>query len=129
MNTPVPYLAIAQNYADGVRVLFAPSGESTGERGGRAPTSPQELAEQAENLSPVSAALTQALAVQRTDADATVRFQASIRLLAKALTDLEISAYLLQAARDEEEAMVTNKKMTNPAGGKVINNMCKLFCS
>jgi len=105
MNTPVPYLEIAQNYADGVRVLFAPSGESTGERGGRGPTSPQDLAEQAENLSPVSAALTQALAVQRTDADATMRFQASVKLLAKALTDLEISAYLLQAARDEEEGI------------------------
>ncbi|GAB1541903.1 hypothetical protein NUACC21_45760 [Scytonema sp. NUACC21] len=106
MNTPVPYLEIAQNYADGVRVLFAPSGKSTGERGARGSTSPQDLAEQAENLSPVSVALTQALAVQRADADPSVRFEASLRLLAKALTDLEISAYLLEAARDEEEGIL-----------------------
>lgn len=91
---------IAQDYAEKVRLLFARSGEPTGERGGRGPTSPQDLAQQAESLSPVSASLTQALAVQQSEADPTVRFQASVKLLAKALTDLKISAYLYQAARD-----------------------------
>lgn len=106
MTTTDPYLAIAQSYADGVRVLFTPSDVHTGERGGRGPTSPQDLAEQAENLSPVSAALTQAIAVQLTDADdLNARTQASVRLLAKALTDLEVSAYLYQAAVDEEEGI------------------------
>lgn len=106
MTTTDPYLAIAQSYADGVRALFAPSGVPTGERGGRGPTSPQDLAEQAENLSPVSAALTQAIAAQLTDADdLNARTQASVRLLAKARTDLEISVYLYQAAVDEAEGI------------------------
>lgn len=97
---------IAQDYAEKVRLLFAPSGEPTGERGGRGPTSPQDLAQQAESLSPVSASLTQALARKQTEADPTVRFQASVKLLAKALTDLEISAYLYQAAEYEEDGTI-----------------------
>lgn len=108
MTTTDPYLAIAQRYADGVRVLllFAPSVVGTGERGGHGWISPQDLAEQAENLSPVSKALTQAIAAQLTDTrDLKVRTQASVRLLAKARTDLEISAYLYQAAVDEEEGI------------------------
>lgn len=109
MNKPDSSLEIAQTYADKVRVLLAPSGEPTGERGGRGPTSPQDLAQQAESLSPVSASLTQVLAVQQTQADPTVRFQASVKLLAKALTDLEISAYLYQAAIDEEEGIAWSK--------------------
>ncbi|MFM9264958.1 hypothetical protein [Tychonema sp. BBK16] len=97
---------IAQDYAEKVRLLFAPSGEPTGERGGRGPTSPQDLAQQAESLSPVSASLTQALAREQTEADPTVRFQVSVKLLAKALNDLEISAYLYEAARDEEDGTI-----------------------
>jgi hypothetical protein len=97
---------IAQDYAEKVRLLLAPSGEPTGERGGRGPTSFQDLAQQAESLSPVSASLTQALAVQQTEADPTVRFQVSVKLLAKALTDLEISAYLYQAAEYEENGTI-----------------------
>ena len=97
----------AQDYAEKVRLLFARYGKPTGERRGREPTSPQNLAQQAESLSPVSASLTQALAVQQTEADPTVRFQVSVKLLAKALTDLEISAYLYQAARYEEDGTIS----------------------
>jgi hypothetical protein len=96
------YQATAQAYADGVRVLFAPSGAPTGERGGWGPASPGELAEQAERLAPLSAELTQAASARLTDADPAVRARASTQLLAKALTDLEIGLYLLQAAEDEE---------------------------
>ncbi|MEG3918006.1 hypothetical protein QUA07_02520 [Microcoleus sp. T3_A4] len=103
---------IAQDYAEKVRLLFARSGEPTGERGGRGPTSPQDLAQQAESLSPVSASLTQALAVQQTEADPTMRFQVSVKLLAKALTDLEISAYLYQAARDEEYGTILSNNQS-----------------
>jgi hypothetical protein len=110
----------AQDYAEKVRLLFARSGEPTGERGGRGPTSPQDLAQQAESLSPVSASLTQALAVQQTEADPTVRFQASVKLLAKALTDLEISAYLYQAARDEEDGIAWSN---NQSGERSFANL------
>jgi hypothetical protein len=96
------YQATALAYADGVRVLFAPSGAPTGERGGWGPASPGELAEQAEQLAPLSAELTQAASARLTDADPAVRARASTQLLAKALTDLEIGLYLLQAAEDEE---------------------------
>jgi len=96
------YQAAALAYADGVRVLFAPSGAPTGERGGWGPASPGELAEQAERLAPLSAELTQAASARLTDADPAVRARASTQLLAKALTDLEIGLYLLQAAEDEE---------------------------
>jgi hypothetical protein len=96
------YQAAALAYADGVRVLFAPSGAPTGERGGLGPASPDELADQAERLAPLSAELTQAASARLTDADPAVRARASTQLLAKALTDLEIGLYLLQAAEDEE---------------------------
>jgi hypothetical protein len=102
MNTKDSYMAAAQAYADGVRVLFAPSGAPTGERGGLGAASPDELADQAERLAPLSAELTQAASARLTDADPAVRAQASTQLLAKALTDLEIGLYLLQAAEDEE---------------------------
>jgi hypothetical protein len=102
MNSTDPYVAAAQAYADGVRVLFAPSGAPTGERGRWGPASPGELVEQAEQLAPLSAELTQAASARLADADPAVRAQASTQLLAKALTDLEIGLYLLQAAEDEE---------------------------
>ncbi|MCT7973429.1 hypothetical protein NG797_15205 [Laspinema sp. D5] len=104
MTITDPYLVIAQSYADGVRALLAPSVVDTGERGGQSPSAPQDLTKQAENLSLLSKALTQAIAEHLTDArKLNVRTQASVRLLAKARTDLEISAYLYQAALDEEE--------------------------
>jgi hypothetical protein len=103
MGATDEYLEAARAYADGVRVLFAPSGAPAGERGGRGPASPKDLADQGEKLSALSAELTRAAAAQLADGDPSVRAQASTRLLAKALTDLEVSAYMLQAAEDEDE--------------------------
>ncbi|MEG4286337.1 hypothetical protein QUB68_24720 [Microcoleus sp. A006_D1] len=120
MNTPDASLEIAHNYADKVRVLFAASGEPTGERGGRGPNSAQDLAQQAESLSPVSASLTSVLAVQQTNTDPTMRFQSSVKLLAKALTDLEISAYLYQAALEEEEGTTWSN---NQSGERSFANL------
>ena len=96
MNSSNSYLSIAQDYADRVRVLFAPSG---------GPASPAELAEQAEQLLPVSKELTPVLAAQLTENDLAVNSQASVRLLALALTDLKISGYLFELARDEEQGI------------------------
>jgi len=105
MTTTIDYGEAARAYVDGVRALFAPAVMLTGERGAGGPVLPEDLAEQAEQLSPLSAELTQAAAAQLTEEDPTVRAQASTRLLAKALTDLQISAYLFQAAVDEEEGI------------------------
>jgi hypothetical protein len=104
MEAKTSYLAVAQDYAENVRALFATTGALTGERGERGPGSPAALAAQAEKLAPLSSSLT-AEAENRllTDADPDMRAQASTQLLAKALTDLKVSAHLLQAAIDEEE--------------------------
>ena len=109
MSTTDSYMAIAQDYADGVRVLFAPTGAPAGERGGHGPISHEELAEQAENLLTPSASLTAAATDRLAADDPSVRAQVSIQLLAKALTDLEVSAYLLQAAEDEEATIAWAK--------------------
>lgn len=123
MNIGNYSLEIAQDYAEKVRLLFALSGKPTGERGGGGSTSPQDLAQQAESLSPVSASLTQALAREQTEADSTVRFQASLKLLAKALTDLEISAYLYDAARDEEEGIAWSKNQERERSGADLRSI------
>lgn len=97
------YLEVARDYADGVRVLFAPSGAPTGERGESGPASQADLAAQAEKLVPLSSSLTTEAANQLASAaDPVSSVQASTQLLAKALTDLRISAYLLEAAEDEK---------------------------
>lgn len=102
MSPTDTYREAAEAYVDGVRVLFAPSGAPTSERGGRGPVSYDELAVQAEKLLPVAEQLTRAAEDQFTDADPAVRIQGATSLMAKALTDLQVSAYLLQAAMDEE---------------------------
>lgn len=104
MELETPYLAIAQEYAENVRALFATTGAPTGERGESGPGSPEALAAQAEKLMRLSSALTaEAEKGLAADADSGIRVKASTQLLAKAMTDLQISAHLLQAAADEEE--------------------------
>jgi hypothetical protein len=102
VNTDNAYLEAVRAYADGVRVLFAPSGEPTGERGGRGPVSYSDLAEQAEHLLPSSEQVIETAAAQLAAAAPEERAETETALLAKALTDLEVSEYLLQAARDAE---------------------------
>jgi len=97
------YAKTAAAYVDGVRVLFATSGAPAGERGGRGPVSYEELAAKAEELAPVSEQLTQEAGAQLADEDPMARIQGATSLMAKALTDLQVSAYLLQAAVDQEE--------------------------
>ena len=60
------------------------------------------LATQAERLVPLSADFTRAAAAQLDAPDPAVRADTAAQLLTKALTDLQISAQLLQAAMDEE---------------------------
>jgi hypothetical protein len=102
MNGTEEYLETVRAYSDGVRVLLAPAGIAAGDRGRAGPTSYADLAGQAEVLLPVSAQVNQAAAARLAAAPAQARADAEIALLAKALTDLEIGAYLQQAARQEE---------------------------
>jgi flagellin-specific chaperone FliS len=108
MTRDEEYLQKAKAYADGVKVLFAPSGVERGERGGRGPASPTDLSAQAEKLAATSADLNQVAAAKLSDADPGVRSEAAEQLLAKALTDLQVSAYLLESAQDEEEGIAWN---------------------
>lgn len=93
----------AEAYIDGVQVLFSASGLPTGVRGGKGPISYDGLAQQAEALSPVADHLTRAAEVQLIAEEPIARIQAATSLMAKALSDLQVSAYLLQAAIDEED--------------------------
>lgn len=103
MSPTDAFTRAAQAYADGVRVLFAPSGLLTGERGGRGPVSYEDLTAHAEELAPISEQLTREAEARLGDEDPMARIQASTSLLAKAITDLQISAYLLRAAVEQEE--------------------------
>jgi hypothetical protein len=117
MSTTTPYLTAANAYADAVRTLLAPAGAPTRERGAtRGPTSPEELADQAEQLAPLSAEVTAAAAMQLGDPDPAVRSDAATRLLAKALTDLDVSAHLLQAAVDEEDGLAWGRSKAAERG-------------
>lgn len=113
MNTQDRYLESARAYADGIRTLFGPSGPSMKGQGGRdrrggergvvqGPTSYEDLAKKAEKLSSVSDDFTRVIASQLADTDPAVSMEGSTRMLAKALTDLDVSAQLLQAAEDEK---------------------------
>ena len=102
MDAQGDYAQAAQAYADNVRSIFTPPAASTGERGGGGTISYDELADRAEQLSPISARLTEAAARELDAANPETRAQASTRLLAKALADLQVSVHLLEAAEDEE---------------------------
>jgi hypothetical protein len=103
MSEPDEYVQVAAAYSDAVRALFTlpsvPTG--TGERGfGRAFET--ELTDAADRLSPLSDNLTRVTTIQLNDDDPDTRVLASTRLLAKALTDLQVSTVLFEAAVDEE---------------------------
>jgi hypothetical protein len=122
------YLEVAHNYADGVRVLFAPSGTPSGERGGVGPAAPEDLAAQAEKLSVVSAELTKEAENQLAlEKDAGALAEASAQLLAKALTDLKVSAHLLQAAVDEDENTPWTAARANERSVKATGSIKELL--
>lgn len=102
MSSNNSYWESARAYADGVRVLFAPTGQVSGERGGRGPESYPDLANQAESLAQLSTRFTGDAVERLAEATAEERMELETALLAKTLSDLEVSSYLLQAAQNEE---------------------------
>jgi hypothetical protein len=97
----IHYQAAAQAYVSGVQSLFAPPALASDERGGRRRPD-AELVEQARLIHDQSTRLTLAATEQIAGDLPAMREQASIALFAKALTDLEIGAYLLDTAGDAE---------------------------
>lgn len=98
------YQDAAQAYAAGVRRLFAPPDTPSDERVERGLPSPSftDLADAAERLEVLSTDLNRAAIQKLTAQDTTQRMESEIQLLAKAMTELEISIHLYQAAQDEE---------------------------
>lgn len=118
MEANLSYEELAAAYVDGVRGLLAPAAAPPGgaERGAAAP---RPTADQAEALAPVSAQLIVAAASRLENDDPQVRALAANQLLAKALTDLEISALLLQAAEDEEAGIAPAVAGPTERGGSL----------
>lgn len=104
MSTPTDYFNLAEAYAEGVRSLLEPPaapGDAT-DRAAAVPP-PEQLADRAERLLPVSGGLNGVASARLNDADPTVRADAEVKLLAKAATDLEVAIMLLDAAESERE--------------------------
>ncbi len=102
MPSSANYGNAARSYTDGVRTLFSPPGVPAVERGPGGPSSPEVLADQGEALAGYSQVLTQAAEGELHAPDWETRAQTSDQLLAKALTDLHVGAYFLEAAQNEE---------------------------
>jgi len=106
-RAPVGYVDSVRAYAEGARGFFAPGPalevEAGRERFGAGPgtVSVAELTRRAEVLAPLSAELTDAAAARLEAAEVDARLQAPVSLLAKALTDLEVSRALLRAVEEE----------------------------
>jgi hypothetical protein len=81
----------------------------------RSPISADDLATQAAELIPLSNDLAAVIASDLASRAAGVREAAAARLLAKAVTDLECSIYLLAAAEAEREAGETRSSAPMPA--------------
>lgn len=97
MTQPSTAQELTRAYAAGVRALLAPPTPLLAARGRRLPA---ELVGPAAALMPLSADLTRALSAGLAATDPAARTAASTQLLAKALTDLQVSVYLLDAASD-----------------------------
>ena len=106
MTPPSSYQDAARAYTLGVRTFFTPPvttiTREVVERSAEGSVPADALATQAEQLVPLSADFTRAAAAQLDAPDPAVRADTAAQLLTKALTDLQISAQLLQAAMDEE---------------------------
>lgn len=131
MNQDSPAEDVAEAYAAGVRALLAPSGPATGpaaaERGGAAPgpASFADLAVSAQALEPLSAQLISQVSAELDATDTATRQTAANRLLAKALADLEVMAYLGQAAMDEIDGLTAPPSADGErsGGGTEIENV------
>ncbi len=100
------YVTLAYDYAEAVKNLFSPVEVSASDRSGAGFSSSDELATQAEKICPISAELTRAAAALLTSEDVRIRVQASERLLAKSIADLQVCAHLFQAWENEKVAEV-----------------------
>jgi hypothetical protein len=112
MSTWTAYQDAAQAYTGAVGAIFFPTvgpGLAEAERG---PAPSVLMADQAERLVPLSDRLTEAIRELLKHEDPAMRAQAGTRMLAKALTDLHVSAQLLEAAQAEERQKTAAREDT-----------------
>ena len=123
MTPPSSYQDAARAYTEGVRTFFIPPVATTtrevAERGAEGSVPADALATQAERLVPLSADFTRAAAAELDAPDPAVRADTAAQLLTKALTDLQISAQLLQAAMDEEAGPPTTRGVAVERGASI----------
>jgi hypothetical protein len=105
-----PRLRIEDQYASAVRALLLPPGVA-GERGIVGAASAAEIESRSSLVLSLSDDLTRAQQAALADADPLTRARANQRLLAKAATELEISAYLKEAGDDQ----ATGAPLATPA--------------
>ena len=110
MTTPNGYDEIARAYVTGVLELTAPvalppdvaAGEiERGAGGATRPATPDELVEKAERLSQLSTQLHEAAEAKLSSEDEVVKAQGATQLMAKALSDLEVGFFMLEASQNE----------------------------
>jgi hypothetical protein len=109
---PVPS-ELLNAYASAVRGLFTPPPLPGEDRGYGGPSSAEEIEAHAEKILNLSGDLTRAEREQLQDADPLQRAQSAQRLLAKAATELEISAYLKEAGQDESDRVPLTRQRLN----------------
>ena len=124
--TTQSYRQAASAYADGARAFFAPGPKAAAERAGAGPVPVSELAGRAERLAPLSAELTGAASAELAAEDPAVRLQASICLLAKALTDLEVSNALFRAAEEGEAGPQGGRRLEEVERGAAVTRPADL---
>ena len=123
-RAPVGYVDSVRAYTEGVRGFFAPGPapevEAGRERFGAGPgtVSVAELTRRAEVLAPLSAELTDAAAARLEAAEVDARLQAPVSLLAKALTDLEVSRALLRVVEEEAPGAAAPVATPRPRGAE-----------
>jgi hypothetical protein len=104
---------LLDRYVSAVRALLSPPGVP-GERGIVGPASAPEIESRAQQVLGLSNDVTRAEEVTLTSSDPTERAMAAQRLLAKAATELEISAYLKAAGEDEADgAPLSPQRLTD----------------
>ena len=113
---------LLDDYVGAVRTLLTPPGVQN-ERGGKGPVSAREIESRAEEVLRLSDDLTRAERVALADNDPTVRVMASQRLLAKAATELEISAYLNAAGKDEAEGTKFSAQRLDDRSSRTIGQV------
>ncbi|MGB9179860.1 MAG: hypothetical protein WCB68_11500 [Pyrinomonadaceae bacterium] len=105
MDTQESYATLARAYVAEVNALFASPPTQAAERSLRGPSSPVEVAERGEQLLSLSTALQDVVVEKLSSDDPHINTEGATELLAKAVSDLEVSLYILQVAEDEEAGL------------------------